>query len=122
MRVNKHKNEITKEYRYKKFEVNTQKYIGIQMFPSTLGLYYSQSFKGIKYVFFKHDYKPYFIFKYLWSFINWNKRPKLKNIKEKPIISNIFKFLSKFIIEFLIAIIISIILLLYGNEIKEMLK
>ena len=66
--MNEHKNGITKQYRYKKFNEKTQKYIGKHFFPQHFGFYYNQTTNGVKYVFIKHDYKPYFLFRLFWFF------------------------------------------------------
>jgi hypothetical protein len=107
--MNEHKNGITKQYRYKKFNEKTQKYIGKHFFPQPFGFCYHQSTNGVKYVFVKHDYRPYWFFKILWSLYNWYKRPKLKAIKIHPIVSKLIEYWVLLIITIIAGIILILI-------------
>ena len=118
----KNKNELTKKYRYKLIETTNNRFSDIVFEPMPISHNTHRSVNGKGFHFIPYDYKPYWIFRYLWSFINRYKRPKLKKIKANPIVSKIFRFISKFIIQLLIALIVAIVLFVFGDDIKQYLK
>lgn len=117
-----HRNQVTGYYRYKTYNEKNEKFVKIEHFAADLSFCSKIIINGIPFIRIKYDYKPYLFFKYLWSFINWYKRPMLKNIRTYPIISIVLKFIFKFMYAIIVSLIGGILLIMYSNEIKNLLN
>ena len=124
MMIYRNRNYFNNTFRYKKVDENTSDYIGIEHSKRIIKYNETTSVNGKKFHYVPYDYHPRWLFKILWNFQTWYKRPKLKNIQTRRITSTISNLSSKavgiIISSFLLPLLVLILWFKYKTEIIEL--